>query len=71
MDEREIVCSRCENSTIMTRDSVQSGWVLQEPGWALVSYANLCPRCNRRLLRNNREINKRKEMYPMVEIKED
>ena len=69
MDEREVVCSRCENSTTIVRDSVQSGWIFQEPGWALVNHACYCPRCNVRLVRNNREINKKMAMYP--KLKED
>ena len=52
MEEREVICSRCECSTIITRDSVLPGWLFQEPGWALVNYAYFCPRCNKDRLRN-------------------
>lgn len=67
MDEREVACSKCENSTIIIRDSIQSGWIFQEPGWALVNYAYYCPRCNRRLKRNNAEINRRNILYPTID----
>ena len=52
MDEREVTCSKCENSTTIVRDSVQSGWIFQESGWALVNYTYFCPRCNEDRLRN-------------------
>ena len=52
MEEREVICSRCECSTIITRDSVLPGWLFQEPDWALVNYAYFCPRCNKDRLRN-------------------
>ena len=51
MDEREVTCSKCENSTTIVRDSVQSGWIFQEPGWALVNYSYFCPQCNEDRLR--------------------
>ena len=52
MEKREVTCSRCERSTIITRDSVLSGWIFQEAGWALVNYTYFCPRCNEDRLRN-------------------
>ena len=67
MDEREVTCSKCENSTTIIRDSIQSGWIFQEPGWALVNHAYYCPRCNRRLKRNNAEINRRNILYPTID----
>ena len=52
MEEREVTCSKCERSTIITRDRVLPGWLFQESGWALVNYAYFCPRCNEDRLRN-------------------
>lgn len=65
MDEREIVCSKCERTAIAIRDSVQSGWIIEEPGWALVNYSHLCPRCRARYERNNDVRNERNREYPM------
>lgn len=67
MDEREVICSKCENSTTIVRDSVQSGWIFKESGWALVNHAYYCPKCNRKLKRNNAEINRRNRLYPTID----
>ena len=52
MEEREVTCSKCERSTIITRDSALPGWIFQEHGWALVNYTYFCPKCNEDRLRN-------------------
>ena len=46
LDEKEVVCSKCKRITVIFQDSVLSGWLFQEPGWALVNYAYFCPKCN-------------------------
>ena len=71
MDEREVVCSKCENTTIIISDSVQSGWLFQEPGWALINYEYYCPRCNKRLQRNIKEINRRNRLYQTIKKEEN
>ena len=68
MDEREIVCSRCEHSTTMRREDVQSGWKMDEPGWSLVNYSHVCPACTKKLVEHTKILNERKRQYPMEEV---
>lgn len=63
MNEREIVCYKCERSVIATTDDFTSGWVIGEPGWAMVNYAFLCPKCNAKHVRNTKIINERAREY--------
>lgn len=57
MDEKEVVCSKCNRITIIFQDSVLPGWLFKEPGWALVNYSYFCPKCNSGLKMENAEIN--------------
>ena len=68
MDEREIVCSKCENTTVMRREDVQSGWVMDEPDWAMVNYSHLCPKCTKKLVEHTKILNERRIQYPMEEV---
>ena len=67
MDEKEVTCSKCKKTTVIFRDGVLPGWLFQEPGWALVNHSYYCPQCNRRLKRNNAEINRRNILYPTID----
>lgn len=64
MNEREIECSRCDNTTIMIQDDIPSGWVFVETGWATIGQMRLCPKCKERYLKHRMIIGERSRMYP-------
>ena len=64
MDEREIECSRCDNTTIMIQEDIPSGWVFVETGWATINYMMFCPRCKERYLKHRAVVGERSRMYP-------
>ena len=66
MDEREVECSRCDNTTLIVQDDIQSGWMYVEVGWTAVCGLNFCPKCYERYLRHSAVIGKRSRMYPTV-----
>ena len=64
MNEREVECSRCDNTTIMTQDDIPSGWVFVETGWDIIDKLYLCPDCKKRYLKHQMIIEENKRKYP-------
>lgn len=64
MDERWIVCSRCDNDTLMIRDDIPSGWIFVETGWAEINHQAYCPKCKERYLKHRLVIGECARKYP-------
>lgn len=64
MNEREVECSRCDNTTIIVRDSTPKGWVFVADGWDSIKGTYFCPECSRRYLRSLIVIEQNKKKYP-------
>ena len=64
MDEREVECSRCDDTTIAIRDSIQSGWIYVGPGWEAIKGMIFCPKCKERYLKHRAVIGEHARKYP-------
>lgn len=64
MNEREIECSRCDNTTIMIQEDIPSGWIFVESGWAQINYVMFCPRCKERYLKHRLVLAENLRKYP-------
>lgn len=64
MDEREVECSRCDNTTMTIREDIPSGWVFVETGWASIGTMKLCPKCKERYLKHRLVLGERRRRYP-------
>lgn len=71
MNEREVECSRCDNTTIMIQEDIPSGWVFVETGWAAVETGwssvntiKLCPNCKERFLKHRLILGECSRKYP-------
>lgn len=66
MDEREIECSRCDNTTMMIRDDIPSGWIFVETDWAQIDYQMFCPQCKERYLKHRLVMGENERKYPKL-----
>ena len=48
MEKRTIVCSKCGRKTTVTKDTVPPGWIIDDPGWAVVNYSPVCFLCRKK-----------------------
>lgn len=66
MDEREVECSRCDNTTIMTQENIPTGWIFVETGWEEIDYMIFCPRCKERYLKHRLTLGAQERKYPVL-----
>lgn len=66
MDEREVECSRCDNTTLIVQDDIQTGWMFIGEGWAAVGGMNFCPQCYERYLKHRIILGERERKYPTL-----
>lgn len=64
MNEREVECSWCDNTTMMIQEDIPSGWIFIDAGWAAVSNMRLCPRCKERYLKHRMIVGECSRKYP-------
>ena len=64
MNEREVECSRCDNTTIMIQEDIPSGWIFAETGWATIKYKIFCPECKEQYLKRRLIIGEHIRKYP-------
>ena len=64
MNEKEIECSWCDNTTMMIQEDIPSGWIFVETGWALIDNMKLCPKCKERYLKHRLVIGECSRRYP-------
>ena len=64
MNEREVECSRCDNTTTMIQEDIPSGWVFVDTGWIDLSQLRLCPTCKKRYLKHRMILGECSRRYP-------
>lgn len=66
MDEREVECCKCDDTTLIVQEDIQSGWVFLGEGWVAVGGMNFCPKCYERYLRHRVVLGERSRMHPIL-----